>query len=238
MTAVPSLSTRSSGRLASLSAASGAAGLPAFFAIGIASDGWWFLIGVALAVVGLVSGIAARRRAASRGERRLALAGALLGGLVVLWFAAYFAITAAAATTSAATPTLTLLDVSGPGVPVGDASQHKEPQPGDQILLTDSLYTWKGGRRGARVGHIDATLTFRSGFSKAGAKVYLVGQLFLPSGSLLVEGFTKVSTGPTTFTLPVVGGTGTYAASRGTMTSHDLGSSGEKSTIVVSLTQS
>jgi hypothetical protein len=159
---------------------------------------------------------------------------AIFIGVAVLSLVGYFAISAGAAGRSAPTE-LDLLDVSGAGVPVGDASKHPNPHPGDQVLLTDALYRWDGAHRGARVGHVYATLSFRSGFSKTGAKVSIVGQLFLPSGSLLVEGFTTLSNGAAGFTLPVIGGTGVYAGSRGTLTTHDIGSNGSKSTMIVRL---
>jgi hypothetical protein len=152
---------------------------------------------------------------------------------VLLASAAATAVFVAAQTGSAATSgpiQLHLLDVPRSSVPVGNASQHQTPQPGDQVLLTDDVYTWNGAKRGARVGRVEASLNFRTGFSfEKGGLVCVVGQLFLPNGAIMVEGFIHIGSGSSPFVLPVVGGTGKYAGVRGTLTSHDIGANHEKS---------
>jgi len=52
----------------------------------------------------------------------------------------------------------------------------------------------------------------------------LVAQVFLPDGSLLIEGYTRFGGAEKPSTFPVLGGTGSYAASRGYVISRPLGS--------------
>jgi hypothetical protein len=131
---------------------------------------------------------------------------------------------------------LHLLDVPRSSVPVGSSSQHQTPQPGDQVLLTDDVYTWNGAKRGAKVGRVEATLNFRTGFSfEKGGLVYVVGQVFLPDGGIMIEGFVHIGSGASPFVMPVVGGTGKYAGVRGALTSHDIGADHEKSAWTLSL---
>jgi hypothetical protein len=72
-----------------------------------------------------------------------------------------------------------------------------------------------------------------SAFGRRGATVDLVGQLFLHGGSLRVEGVVQVRPGPNHFVLPIVGGTGTYAGARGTVDLKDIGTSGDRSALVI-----
>jgi hypothetical protein len=128
-----------------------------------------------------------------------------------------------------------LLDLSETSTPAFDAGTG-EPRPGDRVFLRDGLYAWQGAKRGARVGSADSTLTFMSAFGAHGATVELSGQLFLHGGSLRVEGVGQVGGhGPSRFTLPIVGGTGSYAGARGTLELRDLGSSGDKSVLDIQL---
>ncbi len=129
---------------------------------------------------------------------------------------------------------LHLLDLSETSTPAFDAGTG-EPRPGDRVFLRDGLYAWKGTKRGARVGSVTSTLTFVSAFGAHGATIELAGQLFLHGGSLRVEGIGQVGQGPSRFTLPIVGGTGSYAGARGTVELRDLGSSGDKSVLDVHL---
>ncbi len=150
------------------------------------------------------------------------------------------AVTVAACTAGvslATTPpahTLHLLDVSQASTPAFDAGTGA-PRPGDRVFLRDALFTWKAGRRGAPAGHIDSTLTFHSPFGRNGATAEIGGQLFLAGGSLLAEGIVRITEGPNRFTLAIVGGTGIYAGAQGTLTSRDIGASGDKSTVDIRL---
>jgi hypothetical protein len=131
---------------------------------------------------------------------------------------------------------LHLIDIPKAYVPVGASSQHQTPQPGDQVLLTDELYTWNGAKRGAHIGRLESSLNFRAGFSfEKGGLCYLVGQLFLPDGSIMVEGFAKIGSGNSVFVIPVVGGTGKYAGARGTLSSRDIGPGNGKSSMTLNL---
>jgi len=131
---------------------------------------------------------------------------------------------------------LNLLDIPKSDVPVGNASQHQTPQAGDQVLLTDELYAWNGAKRGAHLGRAEASLSFRRGFTfEKGGLVYIVGQLFLPDGSILVNGFATVGSDNSPFVLPVVGGTGKYIGARGTFSSRDIGADRNKSSVTLTL---
>ena len=145
------------------------------------------------------------------------------------------AVTATQATGARRTTTLSFLDVSVRSTPAFDAGQG-EPRPGDRVFLTDVLYTWHGAHRGVRAGSIASTLTFMSAFGRRGATVDLAGQLFLHGGSLRAEGVVQVRPGPNHFVLPITGGTGTYAGARGTVDLRDIGTSGDRSALVIHLT--
>jgi hypothetical protein len=128
---------------------------------------------------------------------------------------------------------LHLLDVSESATPV--FRTQGPPRAGDRVFAVDGLYAWAGAQRGARVGHVDATLTFMTGFGAHGAKVDVDGQLFLPGGSIAVGGIARFSEGPSRFSLPVVGGTGRYAGARGSLSVHDITSNGDKSAFDIQL---
>ncbi|MDQ3875589.1 MAG: hypothetical protein M3322_08620 [Actinomycetota bacterium] len=61
----------------------------AFFVLGFAFEGWWFVIGLALAVVAVVLGVMARQRPISPSNLRLATIGLLIGGVIVAWFVVF-----------------------------------------------------------------------------------------------------------------------------------------------------
>jgi len=144
----------------------------------------------------------------------------------------------AVATASAAgadgSTTLRFLDVSVRSTPAFDAG-HGDPRPGDRVFLADALYSWHGAHRGALAGSGASTLTFMSSFGQHGATVDLTGQLFLRGGSLRVEGVVQVKPGPNHFVIPIVGGTGSYVGTRGTIDLKDLGTSGDRSALEVHL---
>jgi hypothetical protein len=132
-------------------------------------------------------------------------------------------------------PPLHMLDLSFRSTPAMGVTTGGAPNPGDRVFLLDELYAWKGGSRGMRIGHIASTLTFMSHFGRAGATVELNGQMFLRGGSLLVEGIGPVTQGRNHFTLPIIGGTGTYAGARGSIDLRDLGANGDRSDVAVHL---
>jgi hypothetical protein len=55
------------------------------------------------------------------------------------------------------------------------------------------------------------------------ATLLLVAQVYLPDGTLLIEGYANVPADGPSFKLPVVGGTGIYADARGDVTARSLG---------------
>jgi len=149
-----------------------------------------------------------------------------VGGLAGLGAAALLALPAGAS--SVPTTTMHLLDVSVGDTPAFDAG-HGTPRPGDRVFLNDTLYAWDGAHRGRRVGHVDSELQFRSTFGRKGASVDITGQIYLPGGSVAVDGIGFIpSEGPASFTLPVIGGTGKYIGARGELDTRDLAGSGSK----------
>ena len=116
-----------------------------------------------------------------------------------------------------------LLDVTESFQPIGGFEFNREPQAGDRFAITDGLYKWAGSRRGARLGHLEVICTFKLVGHTSGTAL-CSGQAFLPAGSVLLEGFIPVVfDGAAKFSLPVVGGTGTYANARGFARIRDLG---------------
>ena len=71
--------------------------------------------------------------------------------------------------------------------------------------------------------------TFVTGFGRNfshKATVLFVAQLYLPGGTLLLEGYGQVSPdGPSRITFPVIGGTGIYANVGGYMNFRNVGES-------------
>jgi hypothetical protein len=126
------------------------------------------------------------------------------------------------------TTTLQFLDITasnGSTIPNNQA-----PKLGDTFSFRDIVYKWSGGKRGARVGHVDGTFTF---ISDSAASIEALAHL--PGGTLVILG--PSSNGPVT-KLAVVGGTGSYAAARGDVTVRNLGGpNSNKSAITIRLWQ-
>ena len=112
----------------------------------------------------------------------------------------------------------TLLEVEGPPAPSFGEPGDRPPRAGDRFQTTSQLYRWTG-KRGIRVGRDRVLFTFMTGFGpdfSHQAIVLLQAQIYLPDGTIFVEGFESLKPdGPDTLVLPVVGGTGTYANARG-----------------------
>ncbi|MGZ4393045.1 MAG: hypothetical protein ACXVRK_13155 [Gaiellaceae bacterium] len=148
-----------------------------------------------------------------------------VGALAVLAAAALLALPAGA---SSGPTTMHLLDISVSDTPAFDAG-HGAPRPGDRVFLNDALYAWDGAHRGARVGHVDSELQFRSTFGRKGASADITGEIYLLGGSVAVDGIGFIpSEGPASFSLPVIGGTGKYIGARGELDTRDLASGGSK----------
>ncbi len=72
--------------------ASGVLAVLVFVGVGFTLGGISWLVAAALGAVAVVLGVAARR--AREPEGRLALAGIVLGGVIVVWFVAYIVVDA------------------------------------------------------------------------------------------------------------------------------------------------
>ena len=120
-----------------------------------------------------------------------------------------------------------LLDVTLQQQPIGGYNFDRPPVGGDQIGFVDGLYKWAGTHRGARVGHLQALITFVTGFGsdfRHPATGLITAQLYLPGGTVQVQGYAQFNGGgPSKFTLPVAGGTGIYDNVRGYIKVRDLG---------------
>ena len=154
----------------------------------------------------------------------------------VTFVVAIVAVTVFATTASAidSPQTFTLLEVSLPknDRPLGDFSFERPPAPGDRFATTNALYRLSGAKRGARVGRAQVMHTFVTGFGRNfshKATVLFVAQLYLPGGTLLLEGYGQVSPdGPSRITFPVIGGTGIYANAGGYMNFRNVGQSARR----------
>jgi hypothetical protein len=146
------------------------------------------------------------------------------------------AIWASSASAISSPQTFSLLEVSGPNSdqPIGDFTFDRPPVGGDQLAVANTLYKWAGTKRGARAGHDEVLLTFITGFGSDfshKATVLFVAQVYLHGGTLLVQGYGQVNpNGPSKYTFPIVGGTGTYANARGYVNVRDLGDGHQNTT--------
>jgi len=134
----------------------------------------------------------------------------------------------ASATTQPQTFRLTEVSIPKNDRPFGDFTFDSAPVAGDEFVSRNALYD-----HGARVGHSQILHTFITGFGPKfthKATILFVAQVFVPRGTLLVQGYAPVSpNGPSPLTLPVVGGTGAYADARGFL--NVLKVTGSKSTL-------
>ena len=140
-------------------------------------------------------------------------------------------LSASAAPTLEKPRTFSLLEVDVTDSPLGDFGFDRAPIGGDQFTLTSRLYRWTGTKsRGARVGRDRVLVTFMSGFGTNfdhRATVLVQAQVYLPDGTLMIEGFGAIAPErPARFKLPVVGGTGVYDNARGYLSVRDIGNTG------------
>jgi hypothetical protein len=119
----------------------------------------------------------------------------------------------------------TLLEVEGPQKPLGDFDFNRAPVGGDQFIASNTLYRWTG-KKGIRVGRDRVLFTFVTGFGanfSHRATLLFQAQVYLPDGSIYVEGYGSLSpNGPTKLELPIVGGTRIYANARGYVKVRDI----------------
>lgn len=71
----------------------GVLAIVAFFGLGFAFDGFWFLLAFVLGLLAIAAGWAARGRP-DPGQRRTATIGMVLGAIPVVWFLAYWIVVA------------------------------------------------------------------------------------------------------------------------------------------------
>lgn len=152
--------------------------------------------------------------------RRYAVVFGLLVVSVAVW--------ASTASAIKSPQTISLLEVDEPNneQQLGDFTFDRPPTGGDQLGFANTLYAWKGTGRGARVGHDQGVITFITGFGPDFSKKALAlftAQVWLPGGTLFIEGFGRLNPdGPAMYTFPVLGGTGIYANARGSLKVRDL----------------
>ncbi|MBA3364164.1 MAG: hypothetical protein H0U03_00020 [Actinobacteria bacterium] len=82
--------------LAKASLAAAILAVLAFFGLGFAFEGWWFVVGLVLGAIAVILGLMTRRRPIAASDRRLATIGLVLGSIIVLWFVTYMVIDAIA----------------------------------------------------------------------------------------------------------------------------------------------
>lgn len=127
--------------------------------------------------------------------------------------------------------TFSLLEIGRTEAPLGDFTFDRAPVGGDQFWSTNDLYRWTGRKsKGVRVGYDRVLFTFMTGFGADfthRAIVLITGQVYLPDGTLMIEGFASFSPdGPARLKLPVVGGTGVYDNARGYLRVRDVANTG------------
>jgi hypothetical protein len=136
-------------------------------------------------------------------------------------------VVSASAISSPQTFNLLEVETSYGDQPIGGFGFDRPPVGGDQFAFNHNLYKWAGTKKGARAGHLQVLGTFVTGFGSdfsRKATALIDAQAYLQGGTVFAEGYgTFNSDGPSKFTLPVVGGTGTYANVRGYVNVRDLG---------------
>jgi len=103
----------------------------------------------------------------------------------------------------------------------------QRPTFGERFWFHSDFYKWNGTRRGAHLGHANA-----SGVVLPAETMEVTGVASLPGGTITVVGQEGMQRGST---LAVVGGTGVYATARGEVVIQPLGGDESKSADVVRL---
>jgi hypothetical protein len=146
------------------------------------------------------------------------------------------ALWASSASAISSPQTFSLLEISTPNgqQPIGDFTFTRPPVGGDQLAFTNTLYKWAGTKKGARVGRDQVMITFVTGFGSDfshNATALFVAQVYLPAGTILIQGYGQLNNdGPSTYTFPIVGGTGSYANVRGHVNVRDIGNGQQNKT--------
>jgi hypothetical protein len=157
-------------------------------------------------------------------------------GIVLALVVSSVAFWASSASAIKGPQTFSLLEVSTPtsDQPLGDFTFDRPPVGGDRTAFTNELYKWAGTKRGARAGRDQVMITFITGFGSDVSKkatALFTAQAYLQGGTIFVEGYAQLNpNGPFKGTLPVVGGTGTYANARGYLNVRDIGDGNQNKT--------
>jgi hypothetical protein len=146
------------------------------------------------------------------------------GLLAVIVVAVSIALGASSASALEKPRVFTLLETDGLQQPLGDFDSGRPPVGGDQFVETNALYRWTG-KKGTRIGRDRVLVSFMTGFGanfSHRALVLVQTQIYLPDGTMFLEGYISILPGdsPQTFELPVVGGTRIYANARGYVKAH------------------
>jgi hypothetical protein len=92
--ATPAADQMDAGTMAKVALGLGILAVVGFFGLGFAAGGWWFVVALIIGLVAVGAGYRARSSDLPRSERRMALAGIVCGGLVVVWFVLYMIVAA------------------------------------------------------------------------------------------------------------------------------------------------
>jgi hypothetical protein len=146
------------------------------------------------------------------------------------------AVLASSASALSSPQTFSLLEVSTPNSqqPMGDFTFNRAPVGGDQLAFANDLYKWAGTKKGARAGRDEVIITFVTGFGSEfsqKATALFAAQVYLQGGTIFAQGYGQLNpNGPSKYTFPIIGGTGTYANVRGYVNVRDLGDGNQNKT--------
>jgi hypothetical protein len=87
---------------------------------------------------------------------------------------------------------------------------------GDRFIFRDGLYRWENGRQGAKVGRIHVSCEL---IGQGGGVINCLATAFVPGGTIVLGGFIRADGD---FSVPVLGGTGSYRGVGGVARVRDL----------------
>ena len=151
-------------------------------------------------------------------------------GVVLALVIVSVAVWIASASASSSPQVFSLLGVSQPAQPINGYMFGRAPRAGDQFGIADNLYKWAGTKRGARAGHDQGIGTFQN-VGKTSQTALFTVTVYLSGGTMFVEGMDKTINGPSSLTLPILGGTGKYAGASGYVAVRPLGTNGNNSNL-------
>ncbi len=125
------------------------------------------------------------------------------------------ALVAASTAGSAVKPqTFNLLEVSTSFVGAAgfDETGNTPPKTGQGFVIGSDFYKWRGTKRGAHAGTLNASCMWVTDPNTPSAKTICTAVAAFPGGKITAIGV--IGTG-TTFSLPIVGGTGIYTGAQG-----------------------